>query len=100
MTNRLPIVGSDDGTWGTILNNYLGVAHNADGTNNDVQNVVTKTGIYTLAATDTVVLGDTTSSGFALTVPLASGASGKLFRIKNIGTNTLTINPTSSDTFD
>ena len=29
---RLPIVGSDDGTWGGILNEFLDVEHNADGT--------------------------------------------------------------------
>ena len=29
---RLPINGADDGTWGTVLNTYLEVAHNADGT--------------------------------------------------------------------
>lgn len=28
---RLPVPGSDDGTWGTILNEYLLQAHNADG---------------------------------------------------------------------
>jgi hypothetical protein len=28
---RLPTPGKDDGQWGTILNNYLEVAHNADG---------------------------------------------------------------------
>jgi hypothetical protein len=31
-TQRLPIPGSDDGTWGTILNDFLAVAHNTDGT--------------------------------------------------------------------
>lgn len=31
---RLPTPGGDDGTWGTILNDYLGVQHNADGTHN------------------------------------------------------------------
>lgn len=30
--SRLPVVGNDDDTWGTILNDYLGVEHNADGT--------------------------------------------------------------------
>jgi len=30
--SRLPTVGSDDGTWGTILNDFLSVSHNADGT--------------------------------------------------------------------
>lgn len=29
---RLPIPGSDEGTWGNVLNDYLGVAHNGDGT--------------------------------------------------------------------
>ena len=29
---RLPVVGSDDNTWGDILNQYLLVAHNSDGT--------------------------------------------------------------------
>lgn len=29
---RLPIPGSDDGNWGNILNDYLLVGHNADGT--------------------------------------------------------------------
>src|ERR1700722_3804635 len=32
MTQRLPIPGGDDGTWGTILNAYLAVSLNADGT--------------------------------------------------------------------
>jgi|GEM_PF-783944 len=29
---RLPVPGSDDGAWGTILNDFLSVEHNADGT--------------------------------------------------------------------
>ncbi len=32
MTARLPVPGSDDGNWGSILNNYLLVSHAADGT--------------------------------------------------------------------
>ena len=32
MVHRLPISGQDDGTWGTILNDFLSVEHNADGT--------------------------------------------------------------------
>lgn len=31
-TSRLPTPGSDDGTWGTVLNDFLTQAHNADGT--------------------------------------------------------------------
>lgn len=29
---RLPIPGSDDGTWGNLLNEYLAVSHDSDGT--------------------------------------------------------------------
>src|SRR5689334_11591086 len=32
MMSRLPSPGSDDGTWGDILNDFLGVSHNSDGT--------------------------------------------------------------------
>jgi hypothetical protein len=31
MAQRLPVPGSDDNTWGDVLNGFLGVAHNADG---------------------------------------------------------------------
>ncbi len=36
---RLPIVGADNNNWGTILNTYLQVAHNSDGTLKAVQPV-------------------------------------------------------------
>jgi hypothetical protein len=32
MTQRLPIPGQDNGTWGDILNAFLEVSHNSDGT--------------------------------------------------------------------
>ena len=32
MSPRLPVPGSDAGRWGTILNDFLEVAHNTDGT--------------------------------------------------------------------
>src|SRR5688500_9547829 len=31
---RLPIPGSDNGAWGSILNDFLDVEHNSDGTHN------------------------------------------------------------------
>jgi hypothetical protein len=34
MTQRLPVPGSDDGTWGDILNGFLEVSHASDGTLN------------------------------------------------------------------
>ena len=45
MTQRLPIPGQDNGTWGDILNGFLNVAHNADGTLNP--SAVTAAGAYT-----------------------------------------------------
>ncbi|SRR6266568_3650538 len=41
---RLPTPGKDDGTWGTVLNDFLSQAHNADGTLKDV--AVTSAGAY------------------------------------------------------
>jgi len=32
---RRPVVGSDEGTWGTIDNEWCRVEHNANGTHND-----------------------------------------------------------------
>src|SRR5438128_1978776 len=32
MTQRLPLPGGDNGTWGNILNAFLQVSHNSDGT--------------------------------------------------------------------
>jgi hypothetical protein len=32
MAARLPIIGGDDGNWGAILNDFLIVEHNVDGT--------------------------------------------------------------------
>lgn len=60
---RLPVSGSDDGIWGNILNDFLNVSHNADGTlkNSAVTdagaasdaNVVHTTGAEAIAGTKT-----------------------------------------------
>jgi len=39
MPTRLPIVGGDEGNWGTILNDFLLAHHNEDGSNKDVPSV-------------------------------------------------------------
>ncbi len=50
---RLPIPGSDDGDWGDILNDFLQVAHNSDGTI-DASGLTTATtsSAGTMSATD------------------------------------------------
>jgi|GEM_PF-3376190 len=57
--SRLPIPGSDDGTWGEVLNDFLMVSHNADGT------LVAASTIAAKAADDSVVhnTGDETVAG-------------------------------------
>ena len=48
---RLPVPGSDDGTWGDLLNEFLAVEHNSDGT------------IKIKANVEAVVFHDGTSGG-------------------------------------
>lgn len=52
---RLPTVGGDDGNWGTILNEYLEVDHNADGTHKNSS--ATQKGVVELATAQEVALG-------------------------------------------
>ena len=64
--SRLPIPGSDDDTWGDILNDYLNQSHNSDGTAKDAS--TTAKGVIQLA-------GDLGGTAAAPTVPgLASKA--------------------------
>ena len=49
--SRLPTVGGDDNTWGNILNDFLGVEHNADGT---LKNVARPSDLSSKADTATV----------------------------------------------
>jgi hypothetical protein len=41
MAARLPAVGGDDGNWGQILNDFLSIEHNADGTLKKANDIVT-----------------------------------------------------------
>lgn len=51
---RLPQPGSDEGTWGQILNDYLSAAHNTDGTLKD--NVVTNASLAPNSIDATVIV--------------------------------------------
>jgi hypothetical protein len=53
---RLPVPGQDDGTWGDILNDFLGIEHNADGTlkvrtDGSLSNIMHTTGAETVSGT-------------------------------------------------
>jgi hypothetical protein len=52
MSTRLPVVGSDDGNWGTILNAFLQVGHDASGNNIGIVVETSKGTNYTLAPAD------------------------------------------------
>lgn len=62
--------------------------------------VSTKTGTYQITTSDSVILCDTTSGGFTVTLPTAVGST-RIYRIKKIASaNTLTVATTSSQTMD
>lgn len=62
--------------------------------------VTTQTSAYQITTSDSVILANTTSGSFAVTLPNAAGVT-KAFHIKKIAAaNTLTINTTSSQTID
>ncbi len=46
--------------------------------------LATKTAAYTLTATDSVILADATSAAFTLTLPSASGITGRQYTIKKV----------------
>ena len=48
---RLPVPGSDNNTWGNILNDFLGVEHNADGTLKASGSLANKADVSALATT-------------------------------------------------
>lgn len=62
--------------------------------------VTTQTGAYQITASDSVILCNTTSAGFTVTLPTAVGSS-RAYHIKKIAAaNTLVIATTSSQTID
>lgn len=56
---RLPTVGGDDDNWGTVLNEYLGVEHNTDGSHKDAS--ATQKGVVELATDAEVNAGEDTT---------------------------------------
>lgn len=71
---RLPIPGGDDGVWGDILNNFLRIAHNPDGTLKTVPVEKGGTGATTIEGAR-ANLGLTTSGGNVYIQPNNPGSS-------------------------
>jgi len=87
MAVRLPNPGSDDGTWGDILNSFLEVGHNSDGT--------LRTSAMQQAGGVTSVNGKSPANG---SVTLAASDVGAISSTGNVTVNgTLTVEASSSN---
>jgi len=72
---RLPQPGGDDGTWGQVLNDFLDVAHNTDGTvkpSSFTDNSIPGSKIQSNSVTNTQLLTGSGSDGQVLTKSAAS----------------------------
>lgn len=108
MVARLPTVGGDNNTWGSILNSYLSVSINTDGTLNSgavataSRNISVQTSNYSPGTTTSeIILANANSGAVSITMPSAV-ANNNLYFIKKTDTsiNYVTINTTSSQTID
>ncbi|HWT39923.1 MAG TPA: hypothetical protein VN081_01435 [Dongiaceae bacterium] len=78
--SRLPVVGGDDGDWGTVLNDFLTVSHNSDGTFKDGS-----------------VSGNVIAPSSVAESQLSSSVQTKLNATSGSGTVDLTLASTASD---
>jgi hypothetical protein len=64
--------------------------------------VASKTGAYTLTTSDDVILADASGGAFTLTLPTASGNTGKVFHLKKTdsSTNAVTVDGNGTETID
>lgn len=102
---NLPTVGGDSGTWGTVLNSFLSVSLNGDGTMipaavaTAFSNISVQTSNYSLGSSQgEVVLA---SGNIIVTLPTAVG-NDYYYTVKKTDSagNTITLATTSSQTID
>lgn len=92
-----------DGTANTEgLYVYKDGAHRLINTGAGSSNITTKTAAYTATITDDVILVDSTSAAFTVTLPAASTATGKILRIVKIDSteNVVTLDGDSTETIN
>ncbi len=104
---NLPTVGSDNNSWGTILNTFLGVSLTTDGY---LSYVSIQSGNYTIGSNSSsnpgtlggeTVLANAGSGPITITLPTAVGTHN-IHSIKKTdsSTNAVTVATTSSQTID
>ncbi len=103
---RLPTPGGDGGSWGQILNEYLSVAHNTDGSlKSSVIPVGFTRSIKVISSSATAEANERTdydyiaSGAITVTLPTAVGNTCR-YTIVNGGTNTVTVATTASQTIN
>jgi len=112
VSQSLPQVGSDDNTWGTMLNGYLGVAHNQYGGAYSINSINSATtSSYNIGTTESsnpvaneYFLVNCSSTNVTITLPSATNTSFSymVYNVKKTDTsaNTVTLATTSSQTID
>jgi hypothetical protein len=108
MTQRLPTPGGDTGSWGTVLNGFLGVSLNSDGTMlpsavaTAAEKVSVQTSSYGPGASQSeIVLANATSANLTITLPTAaSNIFNYAVKKTDSSTHTVTLATTSSQTID
>ena len=78
--SRLPVPGSDSNSWGTILNDFLAIAHNSDGTVKAQASIDAKAPLASPTFTGAVTVPTPTNSSDAATKAYVDNASGATSR--------------------
>ena len=83
----------------------VGILSSSPVTNLDINggfaaNLTSQTGTYTALTSDHTILCGSGNETFTVTLPAASGVSGIIYNIKNIGTGTITVDGADSETID